>query len=118
MASPKRWGLRLDLPGAPNTAHTVPGVPGYFYPDAPTPVGEVGELSLEAAKEYDKAKGCPLELIEIKPSEVEDAEQLAVDSVREGRKGLQAAHRDGFKGAEQARAKDEADAQKEVNEDA
>jgi hypothetical protein len=115
VAHEKRWGLRLVLPGAPNTAHTVPGVTGYFYPDAPTPVGAEGELPLEAAKEYDADKGCPLELIEIKPSEVEDAEQLAVDSVKEGRKGLQAAHQDGFKGAEKARAKDEADAQKEVN---
>jgi hypothetical protein len=115
VANPKRWGLRLDLPGAPSTSHTVPGVPGYFYPDAPTPVGGPGELTLEAAKELDKKKGCPLELIEIKPSEVEAAEQLAAESVVEGRKGLQAARRDGFKGAEKARAEDEADATKEVN---
>lgn len=110
MAHTKRWGLRLDLPGAPSTAHTVPGLPGYFYPDAPTPVGEVGELPLDAARELDKDEGCPLELIEIKPSEVEDAEKLAAESVKEGRKGLQAAQRDGFKGAEKARAADEADA--------
>lgn len=111
MAS-KRQGLRLSLPGAPNTPHTVPGVPGYFYPEAPTPVGGEGELSMEAAEAFDKDKGCPLQLVDIKPSEVEDAEELAAEAVEDGRKGIVAAQQRGFKGAEAARAKDEHNATK------
>jgi len=114
----KRQGLRLNLPGAPNTPHTVPGVPGYFYPDAPTPVGGPGELSLEAAKDCDRDKGCPLELIEIKPSEVEAAEELAAETLAEGRKGLIVAQRQGFQGAEASRAKDEHDSTKEESKNA
>lgn len=111
----KRQGLRLNLPGAPNTPHNVPGVPGYFYPDAPTPVGGEGELPLEAAKEYDKARGVPLELVDIKASEVEAAEELAAETVQEGRKGLIVAQRQGFSGAETSRAKDEHDSTKGGN---
>jgi hypothetical protein len=109
----KRYGLRLSLPGAPSTPHTVPEVPGYFYPDAPTPVGEAGEITLAQAKELDSDKGAPLELIEIKSSEVGAAEELAVETLEEGRKGLIVAQRQGFKGAEAARAKDEHDSTKE-----
>jgi len=110
----KRQGLRLNLPGAPNTPHVVPGVPGYFYPDAPTPVGAAGELPIEAAKELDKDEGTPLELIDIKASEVEAAEELAAETLAEGRKGLIVAQRQGFAGAEAARAKDEHDSSKEA----
>ena len=109
----KRQGLRLSLPGAPNTPHTVPGVPGYFYPDAPTPVGLAGEIELPAAKELAGDEGVPLELIEIKASEVEAAEELAAKTLTEGRKGLIVAQRQGFEGAEKARAKDEHDSNKE-----
>jgi hypothetical protein len=110
----KRQGLRLSLPGAPNTPHTVPGLPGYFYPDAPTPVGEPGELSIQAAKEFDKDPGCPLELVDIKASEIDDAVELAAETIAEGQKGIVAAQQRGFKGAEAARAKDEHDSTKEA----
>jgi len=113
MSATKRQGLRLSLPGAPNTPHVVPGVSGYFYPDAPTPVGEVGEIPLDAAKELSSDKGTPLELIDIKSSEVEAAESLAAETVVEGRKGLIVASRQGFAGAEKARAEDEHDSTKE-----
>jgi hypothetical protein len=108
----KRQGLRLSLPGAPTTPHTVPGIPGYFYPDAPTPVGGEGELTLEAAKDLDKDKGVPLELVDIAAPDVEAAEALAVETLTQGRKGLVVAQRHGFKGAEASRAKDEHDSQK------
>lgn len=111
----KRQGLRLDLPGAPSTPHVVPGVPGYFYPDAPTPVGSTGEVPLAEAKELDKDKGTPLELVDIKSSDVEAAEELAAETVVEGRKGLIVAQRQGFSGAEGSRAKDERDSSKEEN---
>jgi hypothetical protein len=108
----KRQGLRLNLPGAPNTPHTVPGVPGYYYPDAPTPVGDTGELSLEAAKDLHKDKGCPLELVDIRAAEVDAAEELAATTVQQGRKGFIVAQRQGFSGAEESRAKDEHDSSK------
>jgi hypothetical protein len=109
----KRQGLRLNLPGAPRTPHVVPGVPGYFYPDAPTPVGAEGELPLEAAKELDQSKGTPLELVDIKSSEVKAAEELAAETVAKGRKGLIVAQRQGFVGAEESRAGDEHESTKE-----
>ena len=36
--SAKRFGLLLQLPGAPNEPHRVEGWPGLFRPDIPTPV--------------------------------------------------------------------------------
>lgn len=48
----KRYGLLLNLGGAPNAPHTIPGWPGLFRPDVPTPVGGAGDrLTLEEAKE-------------------------------------------------------------------
>lgn len=111
----KRQGLRLTLPGAPNTPHVVPGVPGYYYPETPTPVGKTGELPLEAAKELDRDKGTHLELVEIPSGDVEAAEQLAVETVAEGRKGLIAAQGAGLVGAEGSRARDESTANKEAS---
>jgi hypothetical protein len=50
----KRYGLVLTLEGAPGTPHTIPGLPGYFRADVPTPVGGENELSLDAAKAFIK----------------------------------------------------------------
>jgi hypothetical protein len=111
----KRQGLRLTLPGAPNTPHVVPGVPGYYYTNTPTPVGRTGELPLEAAKELDRDKGTHLELVEIPTAEVQAAEELAAEAVAEGRKGLIAAQGAGLAGAEVSRAKDEGAAMKEAS---
>src|ERR1044072_9897171 len=95
----KRQGLRLSLPGAPTTPHTGPGAPGYSYPDTPTPVGGAeDQLSLEAAKECDRDEGVPLELVEIASSDVEAAEQLAAETIEEGRKGLALAQGQGGEG--------------------
>ena len=58
-------GLRLTLPGAPNTGHTIerPGIPGLFWPDSPTPLDGPGLPSAKAAAEADKDPGCPVELV-------------------------------------------------------
>lgn len=109
----KRHGLRLSLPGAPNTAHYVPGYPGFFYPDAPTPVGGDGELDMDIAKEADKSRGVPLELIEIKPGEIEAAKDLQAETREAARKSEVIANREGFQGAEESRAQDHRDASKE-----
>ena len=80
----KRYGLRLTLGGAPNTPHLVPGLPGYFRPDVPTPVGGDGELTLEAAREVSKSNS-PVELVELKPKEADEAKELYDLTVKEAR---------------------------------
>lgn len=85
----KRYGLRLVFPGAPPTNHVVPGVPGYFNTETPTPVGDEGEIPLDEAKQFAKDKGDVLELVEIK--DVKAAEEHAATSLIEGRTGIVAA---------------------------
>ncbi|HET9199246.1 MAG TPA: hypothetical protein VFN92_13450 [Solirubrobacterales bacterium] len=93
----------------------MPGVPGYFYPELATPVGSgPAELPIEAAKELDRDKGTPLELVNIPAAEVADAEEQAAATLEAGRKGLIAAQRDGLVGAETARATDERESTKEA----
>lgn len=69
----KRYGLFLDLPGAPATAHTVPGLAGYYWPDRPTPVGGDGELPLDVARAAAKDDGVPLRIDEITPAQAKTA---------------------------------------------
>lgn len=59
-------GLLLTLGGAPETWHTVEGLPGYFHPKIPVPVGEPGFAPLEAAEAAHKATGTPLKLVTVK----------------------------------------------------
>ena len=106
----KRQGLRLNLPGAPLTAHTVPGVPGFYRSDVPTPVGGDGELSLDAAKELDKDAGVPLELVDVK--NVKEAEKQVADDLQAARDGIAFARKSEPQGAEVQRVKDEQDAVK------
>lgn len=50
--SKKRFGLILTTPTNSSTAHTVPGWPGFYRADMPTPVGEPGDaLSLQDVKD-------------------------------------------------------------------
>jgi hypothetical protein len=107
MATKKRYGLRLALPGAPNTPHTVPGVPGFYSPNAATPVGEEGELSFETAREVAKEEANYLELVTLTPKEAEAAVELAAETLEAARKGIAEARADGPEGAEVQRIKDE-----------
>jgi hypothetical protein len=65
MSNTKPMGLRLTLGGAPDTPHTVAGLPGLYRPGAPTPVGGPGEATLEQAQAAHDAAGVPVELVEI-----------------------------------------------------
>ena len=76
-----RHGLRLTLPGAPNTPHTVAGLRGYFWPSFATPVGEPGELPIEAARAADRQEGLHLELVEITAAQAQQA-KAAIDQHR------------------------------------
>jgi hypothetical protein len=82
-ASPKagRHGLRLTLPGAPETYHTVQGVLGYFHPVKATPVGGPGELSLEVARTLDQTEGLYLSLVPMTDDEA-DASNAALTAHR------------------------------------
>lgn len=95
----KRYGLRLTLPGAPATPHTVQGVNGYFWPDRATPVGGPGELSLESARKIDAAEGAPLELVEITDKAAEQyVADLAAFRAANGRHLAEAARQGGAEG--------------------
>lgn len=106
MSAAKRYGLRLTLGGAPNTPHVVPGLPGYYRPDIPTPVGGDGELSLEAAREADKGSE-EVELVAMTAKEASDAEAVAADTMKQARR-----NRAELRNAEAVRAVAERDAQK------
>ena len=110
MGSTKRYGLKLKgANGEPATAHTIPPLPGFFFIDQPTPVGGDGELDLqlvrnalkdpvdEDGKRYEDGfygLGDTLELVTIKPGEVEDAKTAQDEARDSARNGVAAAHRD------------------------
>ena len=77
----KRYGLRLTLPGAPNTPHMIAGLNGYYWPTMATPVGEAGELPLEIARKAAKDPGVYLELVEMTDAEATSAKD-AIDAFR------------------------------------
>jgi len=59
-----KTGLRLTLPGAPCTPHAIPGLPGFYWPDRPTPIGGPGDpLTTEQAEQYAADPSVPLELV-------------------------------------------------------
>lgn len=69
--------LKLTLGGAPNTPHRVAGFYGFFFPDRPTPVGGPGDaISEEDARDADKRRGTPLELVEITEKEADEARRF------------------------------------------
>lgn len=67
----KFYGLRLTLPGAPNTPHMVAGLPGWYWPDKPTPVGGFGEPRLEHAKKLAADSRYHVELVPMTRDEVD-----------------------------------------------
>lgn len=68
MSDSKVKAARLTLGHAPNTWHVVDGLPGFYHPQHPTPIGAPGELSEEQAKNAHEDAGCPLELLDISSS--------------------------------------------------
>lgn len=97
----KHKALKLDLPGAPLCAHTVTVdagadgawvLPGYFHPDIPTALGELGEPTLEQARLAVKA-GAHVKLVDVSDKEAAQAREwqadqqaLAKNVIREGRR--------------------------------
>lgn len=88
MSESKTQGLRLTLGGAPDTPHTIPGVPGLFRPNVPTPVGGPGEIDAKLAKKLHDDKKVDLELVDIPKGKVDDARATAQQDVMDARHGL------------------------------
>lgn len=101
-------GLRLTLGGAPASPHVVQGVPGLYRPDAPTPVGGEGELSLEEAKRLDADAGVPLELVTIKKADEEAVRARVAADLDATRSGIAVMAQLGPEGAEPEALQDQA----------
>lgn len=84
----KEPALILDLGGAPPVPHAVTGLPGMYSPDRPTPVGGIGEPTLEQAKTADANPGVPVKLVEISASEVQKLREQS-ENDRRIERGLQ-----------------------------
>lgn len=91
----KHLGLRLTLGGAPDTPHTIPGLPGQYRPSRATPVGGQGEPTEEQAREADKKRGTAVELVELTEKELEKARELHNLDVEAARSGVLLAAQDG-----------------------
>ena len=92
-APPKRYGLQLDLGGAPNVPHQVPGVPGLYRPDVPTLVGGDGELPLDVARALADDPGTHLRLVTVAQGDVEGVRAAAEADLEAARGGIAAAAR-------------------------
>lgn len=107
-AEAKAYGLRLSLGGAPSCAHTVAGLDGWYWTDAPTPVGGPGEVSLERARKADRDPGCPVQLVTMTRSEAVKRRKQ-IDSWRShARSGIRALKPETASEAERKRAEQRA----------
>lgn len=86
-AAKKHPALVLDHPGAPSTGHVIPGVPGVYYADRPTPVGGIGEATLAQANDCHASEGCPLKLVQITDNQLA-ALRKAAEQDRRAERGL------------------------------
>ena len=87
-------GLRLTLPGAPDTPHVVPGIPGLYRPGRPTPVGgDTDPVTLDRAQELHAAEGVPLELVDMTAAEADAARAELTDHLDASRAALAHARR-------------------------
>jgi hypothetical protein len=76
----KQKALKLDLPGAPLCAQVVIvhdedtnwTLPGYYHPEIATPLGELGEPTLDQAKLAVKA-GAPVKLVDLSEKDAAEA---------------------------------------------
>lgn len=79
----KTYGLRLTLPGAPSTPHTIPGLQGLYRPDVPTPVGDGTLVTLEQARAVAADPSTHVELVEIAKRDEQAAVEAATAAVAE-----------------------------------
>lgn len=93
--NPTPQGLRLTLPGAPDTPHVVPGVAGLYRPSTPTPVGgDTDPVTIERAQELHADPGVPLELVAMTATDADRARGELVDHIDDSRSALASARRE------------------------
>lgn len=90
----KAQGLRLTLGGAPNTPHTIVGIPGVYRPGDPVPVGGPGELSEDGAKGLHENAAVPLELVSVPAKDLDRLREQAEEDRANARGGLARTARD------------------------
>lgn len=110
--SQKPQGLLLILGGAPTTPHVLEGLPGYYCPDVPHPVGDDCDLSLQEGKTAVKERPDVLKLVDI--ADLKDAQEVHAAAIAAGRNERRAARKDGRAADDPSRTKDEHDAVKEA----
>ena len=89
----KTYGLVLDLGGAPDTPHVIPGLPGLYLPNRAVPVGGDGDLSLDAAIEASKSRGVPVSLVEVPKTKADDLREQSREDRRLSLGGVRDARR-------------------------
>ena len=95
--------LRLNLPGAPEEWHFIPGVPGLYHPTIPTPIDSVG-LDQDAAKKLHDNKAYYLEWSDATDAEIKAAAKTLEDASQEALSGAKGAARQAT-GEEEERAR-------------
>jgi hypothetical protein len=98
--------LVLDLGGAPETHHIVPGLPGLYHPSEPTPLPD--GISAAQAKELHADEGVPLKLVYISERKADERREQLDQVQEESRTAMLAARRDPASGEELDRINDEA----------
>lgn len=66
--------LRLTLPGAPKTWHSLGGIDGLYHPDIAVPLDALGVTEAQA-RQWTKEPGVPLALEQITQAEADDARE-------------------------------------------
>lgn len=90
------YGLALDLGGAPNTPHWIPGVPGSFRPEDPSPIGEDGEglfaaIDFAEATRLSEDPSVPLKIVELASGDVERLREQSIADLDANRSGASSA---------------------------
>jgi len=82
--------LRLSLPGAPETWHYIPGLPGLFHPVTPTPVESIG-LADDEAKAFGDNESLHVELVDVTADEAKAANEALAAAGFEALSGVRSA---------------------------
>lgn len=104
-------------PTVPQTWHTVVGLPGFYFPGQPTPIGGVGEATDAQAQSAHDDAGNPLRVVEITEQEAAERREAHARHIRDARAALAVVRAHARDDAEVIRADDEAAAlgDKEAN---
>lgn len=81
-------GLKLTLGNAPNTWHTVEGLPGFFHPQIIVPVDEPGFVPAGAAKQHHQDDGCPVALVNATQKDLDAGRETLTDLRRQVKAAL------------------------------